>query len=222
MRAPQPRVCNGDHDDIERQRQAIRATCPEALARVERFALESFVLERWPGLAQALEIGEVDEAGLEDAADEVLRSVHGQLVGRGEGEVLHRLVARDLARHRWRALEALFHLHAAQKYAKERVVEIAAGRPLAICIGPRAQRPTSTAAGVLTAAPQGCYSIFADQTRGSGKMWPVWCDTCKPRTGRRKPHRDHDRALRRRVAALGTNPSVVWTFTRPRLDQGAG
>jgi hypothetical protein len=128
---------------------------------------------------------------------------------------LEELVAIDLARWRFHALSALIDCHD-EKHAKKKLIQLAAPNPpLTICMGhsfsirgPR-QRPVTTIFGEFSFCVQGCYSIFPESMRLSGNtMWSEFCPDC--RSAHRKPAREQERALRRRITTAVTRPATVY------------
>jgi hypothetical protein len=202
-------------------------TRSEAQKRLERFGSEWFLLEH-PELEGGLweEVRKVVAArpdlgnGLEEAAVDVLQEIQ---------RALHRLespiefqVARSLTRDRYWAITALIHL-GGQKQAKERLLRITSGRPLAVCMGDvyrigardtsrrgkRAERgrTVKTLVGDVSHVVKGCRAIFVDTDRANGgDMWPGLCRGC----GKLKPQLKQDRALARRInaVALGKGATV--------------
>ena len=175
-------------------------SCRDARERLARFAVEFFVDEH-PDF-RALGIGPIDDEVLEQAAEEVLAAHQWELL-RLESPV-ERATARELARDRYQAINALIQLHG-DKRAKEKLLSLTEGSPLTICMGDRyriggnrIQRPVQTMLGEVKFTVDGCRAVFSDVTRtDGGKMWPGLCPDC--RNPHSKPTRTQSRALRRRL-----------------------
>ena len=204
-------------------------SCRDAQKRLERFAVEFFadpffgpghvrnrtlVVEFSADDRRALEIGPIDDAGLEEAPEAVLKADHRELQ-RLESPV-EPATARRLARDRYQAVNALIYLLRGDKHAKQKLLDLTEDAPLTICMGDRYRiggnrilRPVKTQLGEVTFTVDGCRSIFPDVVRTSGgKMWPGLCPAC--RGPRKKPTRDQARALRRRL-------NEIWEGEGPRL-----
>jgi hypothetical protein len=188
----------------------------DAQKRLERFGTEWFLYEH-PELEElrAATAGVVQPKpgpdGLDEAAEEVLRGVQEELLTL-ESPLEHRL-ARELTRDRFWAITALIHLHG-DKAAKELLLRITDGAPLAICMGDvcrigairskrgvRAKRGRTvmTMAGEVSYVVKGCRAVFVDTARTTGgDMWPGLCRECD----KAKPQRKQDRAMVRRLNAV--------------------
>lgn len=117
-------------------------------------------------------------------------------------------LAKQLARDRFRAITALIYDLRDNKAAKETLLRITEGDPLAICMGdvcriggiPSQQR-VSTMLGEVSFCVKGCRAIFPDVVRTSGgKMWPGLCPACG--NPHKKPQRDQRRALTKRLNSV--------------------
>jgi hypothetical protein len=97
----------------------------------------------------------------------------------------------------WWALHALRESRG-NAFTKETQIRLAGGRPLAVCCGGGKGRLVKTFLGESLISGWGCFSVFEDATRLSGKMWPRWCPGCR-NNRRRNPFREQQNAVRRRA-----------------------
>jgi hypothetical protein len=141
----------------------------------------------------------IDTSGLRDAAERILIEVQSAL--REYEEHIERAAAFELYfAQRW-SLDALL-WQSSHKAAKETQIRLAGGRPLTICVGSGRGRDVVTIAGTFRITGGGCFRVFEDAKRTSGRMWAQWCPECRPRNGKRNPMRAEERAFKRRVAKL--------------------
>jgi len=113
-------------------------------------------------------------------------------------------IAQELDRRRVNALVVLASLGRRDTLglvdAKRGEIELADGRPLALCLGTRKRSiRVVTANGPLHVAAAGCLAVFDDSlaTTGGPSMWARWCPACEAR----KPRRDQERRLQAQIAA---------------------
>ena len=107
------------------------------------------------------------------------------------------------------------------KHAKQTQLQVTGGEPLTICtgdafrIGTRRERTLRTplVADPLRFSVKGCNRIFADAVTMVGTMWPTFCPDCN--NTRRKPARDQERAVKRRIYAAVRHPTIYATSGVP-------
>ncbi len=76
------------------------------------------------------------------------------------------------------------------KAAKETLIRLAGGRPLAICVGKTKGRDIETDLGTSHVVGKGCLAVFEAATRlDGGRMWPR--TLCAGRSQARWPETDH-------------------------------
>ena len=196
----------------------LRARCPDSFERLERFALQWFADSR-PDFSPLIRevVGPIRRDGLAAAAEDVLAAVQRELTARSSPLARH--VAKALARVRFYAIMALIDQHG-EKHAKQTLIRVAAPNPpLTICMGHSfsirgaRQTPVTTIFGEFSFCVQGCHSVFVESNVLSGNsMWAENCPDC--RSGRKKPARTQERALKRRINAAVMQPSSVYVALR--------
>jgi hypothetical protein len=207
-------------DEHGRQREAwlqrLRSGCPEAHERLDRFAVEWFA-DQHPQFREPLLIGSVQLDGLRDAATSVLSAIQQELLA--QASPLETSIARLIARERFHAITALIY-DVGEKEAKKLAVAVAGlAGPLTICTGnsyrirgAKQHKVTTWTFGDQQFVVKGCGAIFPDSRQTSGNsMWPGFCDDC--RSDRRKPHRDQERAIRRRLDHLSAT-ATTYSYSR--------
>jgi hypothetical protein len=128
--------------------------------------------------------------GLHDAADRILACMQRELRARRAAinsveDALER--GRQSIEfwysQRW-AIDALEHLSGSPGYAKRRQLEHSNNQPLAVCMGGGKQRLITTLLGDVTVQALGCFCVFDDSTRPSGRtMWSRLCPGCRHSKG---------------------------------------
>jgi hypothetical protein len=143
-------------------------------------------------------LGYADTHELEPACEDVIRAVQQELKRLSPGPLsedeAHLLF--------WSEFWALHALYDIGGHGKARRVQLGVcdGAPLAICRCSAEKQVTETLIGQIPVRGKGCLRIFELPARTSGRMWPSLCPDCRPRNGRRRPLREAQRAMRRRVA----------------------
>jgi hypothetical protein len=137
-----------------------------------------------------------------EASSAVLAAVQQELMRLAPGP-LDDEVAFELF---WAEFWALHEINdrAGQGAAKRAQVQVAAGRPLAICRSTYSTRQVQTPTASVAVHGKGCLRIYESPTRTSGRMFPHLCPECRPRNGKRQPLRDAERGLLARLAANST------------------
>jgi len=159
----------------------LSARCPDAQARLFDFSIE---LARHDPSTQV---------GLQDAAETLLSVVQDELRSRSPLELR---AALELAGARLWAIHAFFVLTGSHSQAKRFETELAAGEPLAVCIGTgpfwapvagfrKLQTVRSAHWGELHIPARGCLAVIPESTRLGGVMWRYWCDDCAPKRGQK-------------------------------------
>jgi hypothetical protein len=209
----------GNRGEAQRNPDHIRS---DAQRRLTRFGVEWFG-DQFPSIGAALGIGPMDRAGLREAAEIVLAEVQASLLALPRDEPLDALTANRLRQDRYHALLALIEVMPSLQGAKRVQLEATGGAPLAICSGgvcPIRGRSEGTVKSPFVAEPvkfavKGCNRIFPDATTMAGKMWPNFCPDCN--NVRRKPVRDQERALKRRIHTVLRHPTVYLTTGWPPI-----
>jgi hypothetical protein len=121
------------------------------------------------------------ESGLHDAADRILACQQHQLRTRQAA------ISAEDAIELWYvgqwAVDALEHVES-PGYAKRRQLEHSNDHPLAVCMGGGKQRLVTTLLGDFTVQALGCFCVFDDSTRTSGRtMWSRLCPDCRHSKG---------------------------------------
>lgn len=188
----------------------------EPLARLRRFTRE---LANWRELdgrgvssEYADEVVDRDD-GLRAAAEAVVRGVQERLAVWEQGcpttsrSTRHRRQSEglELEMGRSTALAALALIgggskHGGAKYAKLAEIEIANGRPLALCVGPRPFRFFEVDRVDISARRHfpvsGCKAVFPDSLRTSGRtMWSTECPSCRHAQLKRDQQRKLQKAI---------------------------
>ncbi len=178
---------------LAREQPILGARCPKAQARLFDFSVQVRI------------VGDpFDEAGLQDAAEEVLACVQAEL--RANASPLEAAAAFELTHSRRWAVYALSCLTGSHAHAKRHELSITNGSPLTVCIGTSAFAPpilganklqtVNTHLGDVRIPVCGCFAIVPESTTLGGR-WRLWCDACAPNVGKR------DRAqLTRHAAAV--------------------
>jgi hypothetical protein len=172
---------------------------PEDLYRMQRYSLERRTRDY------------VDLDDLHDAADRIFAVQQQELAHREHTVDVEDAVALQFVG--WWVVDALRFI-ASDGYAKRRQLEHSNGRPLAVCMGGGKQRHVTTLLGDYSVQALGCFRVFEDSTRPSGRMWANLCPDCRHSRGqslrRAVPLRQRQHALiaAARAAARSARASV--------------
>lgn len=202
---------NGDES-----RRRVCDRCPTALGRLDVFYWEWISArdkdaQAWVRAKKkpiTVETG-VNEQGLHEAAEEVLRCVQQDL---HEFHAHREPLAMDmntiaLWKARVIAITALDWM-GGQQFAKEVEAQVSLGeQPLALCVGSTKREPVTIYSHgrfreIKMAGYIGCLRTFPDPPYGPGRRWPRLCPDCRVRRSNAKSRAKNE--LRRRTAAAGS------------------
>jgi hypothetical protein len=187
MRARRAEQGKGDKTRQQDGWPLIEAYCaPDDFARMVQFSLERRRRAR------------IETAGLHDAADRCLAAQQRALRDR-DLDILNYADALELYTFGNEPIGALKFLRS-DGYAKQRQLEHSGGRPLAVCLGGGKRWPFITILGPCEAQAVGCFRIFEDSTRPSGRMWARLCPDCQP--SKKRSRRRGEKALTDRAVEI--------------------
>lgn len=194
---------NGDRDNGDRPAapsHPLGERCPDDLERLWRFTREHLARRRGASTEGPVLLG------LDAAARRIVVATQ-QLLAELEPRPVPLDVAERLALTETSALFALAYIRrgggaTSPGRAKQLQVELAGGRPLAVCVGTRQVGTIETSYGPREYVVSGCGAVFPASTRPSGRVSNHWCPDCR-RNLRRNPAREARRTLKRQLDERG-------------------